>query len=148
MRDDDISLEEIGEMHPSTPDAGAPVFQAKTPEGSFVNFAFLEEDVATVRFFDVKSEKKGDFSRLMDNVLVHFMNGSPTDVVFANVITSWLAGRDLDDVVDGFDRQTVEAVRGLERETNTTNWSGPGTRTGGTHDWTHNLRERNGAGPA
>jgi len=112
MRDDDVSLDEIGEMDPRTKDAGAPVFQAKTPEGSFVNFAFLEHDVAKVRFFDVQSEKKGDFSRLMDNVLVHFMNGSPTKVVFANVITSWLAGRDLDDVVDGFDRRTVEAVRG------------------------------------
>lgn len=91
MRDDDISLEEIGEMDPSTPDAGAPVFHAKTPEGSFVNFAFLETDDAQVRFFDVQSEKKGDF---------------------ANVITEWLAGRDLDVVLDGFDRRTVEAQRG------------------------------------
>lgn len=112
MRDDDVSLEEIGEMHPNTADAGAPVFQAKTPEGSFVNFAFLETDDAQVRVFDVMSEKKGDFSRLMDNVLVHFMNGKRTKVVFANVVTRWLAGRDLDDVVDGFDRRTVEAVRG------------------------------------
>ena len=94
--------------------AGTPVFQVENSAGSFVAVAFLPNSVeeADCRVFHVGSVQKGDMTRLLNEVAYRWFNGRPIEVVFANVVTEWLDGRDLDAVLSGFERATVVAAEG------------------------------------
>lgn len=102
----------VGEFHPDAEGAGTPVFEAKTENGSYLTFAFLPDDVddAYMRVFHVNSYVPGEFSFLMDRILSHYQGADPEpkEVVFTNVVTEWLDGANLDDVVRGFEERTVE----------------------------------------
>jgi len=110
-RPTNVEVEEVGTMEQDSAAPGTPVFQVECQHGSFLAVAFLPDDVeeADARVFHVGSVRKGDMTRLLNEVAFRWYNGRPIEVVFANVITEWLDGQDLDDVLVGFDRETVEA---------------------------------------
>jgi len=107
-----VEVEEVGEFGPDSAAPGTPVFQVENGKGSFLTVAFLPDEVesADCRVFHVGSVSRGDMKRLMNEVAYRWYNGRPIGVVFANVVTEWLDGRDLDTVLTGFDRETVEEV--------------------------------------
>jgi hypothetical protein len=113
-RPTNVEVEEVGTMEQDSAAPGTPVFQVENQHGSFLAVAFLPDDVeaADARVFHVGSVRKGDMTRLLNEVAFRWYNGRPIEVVFANVVTEWLDGRDLDDVLSGFDRLTVEADYG------------------------------------
>jgi hypothetical protein len=113
-RPTNVEVEEVGTMEQDSAAPGTPVFRVENHHGSFLAVAFLPDDVeeADARVFHVGSVRKGDMTRLLNEVAFRWYNGRPIAVVFANVVTEWLDGRDLDDVLSGFDRETVEAENG------------------------------------
>lgn len=115
-----VEVEEEGEFAPDSAAPGTPVFRVTNGEGSFVVVAFLPDDIEEfdARVFHVGSVRRGDFKRLMNEVAYRWFNGAAISVVFSNVITEWLDGRDLDKVLTGFERQAVDADYGpFEGET-------------------------------
>lgn len=113
---DGIHLYGVGEFAPDSVAPGTPVFLMETEAGSYITFAFLpdEAESAYMRVFHAHSEERGEFRRLMDKALSHFQGAEkePKEVVFANVVSEMLPGRDLEDVLDGFERFTVEVEYG------------------------------------
>ncbi len=109
-----VEVEEVGEFDPDSAAPGTPVFQVENRKGSFVAVAFLPDEIeeADARVFHVGAVARGDMTRLLNEVAYRWYNGRPIEVVFANVVTEWLDGRDLDAVLSGFERETVEAERG------------------------------------
>jgi len=109
-----VEVEEVGEFGPDSAAPGTPVFQVENTHGSFLAVAFLPNEVeeADARVFHVGSVRKGDMTRLLNEVAYRWYNGRPIAVVFANVVTEWLDGRDLDAVLSGFERATVTAENG------------------------------------
>lgn len=109
-----VEVEEVGEFAQDSVSPGTPVFQVENRKGSFVVVAFLPDEVeeADARVYHVGSVRKGDMTRLLNEVAYRWYNGRAIEVVFANVVTEWLDGRDLDDVLSGFERATVEAENG------------------------------------
>jgi hypothetical protein len=109
-----VEVEEVGTFEEDSAAPGTPVFQVENEKGSFLAVAFLPDDVeeSDARVFHVGSVQKGDMTRLLNEVAYRWYNGRPIEVVFANVVTEWLDGRDLDSVLSGFERETVEAEAG------------------------------------
>lgn len=106
-----IEVEEIAEMEPDSEEAGIPVFKATHRSGSYLTFAFLRS-IEGVAVYHVHSEQRGDFRRLMDRVVRQFCANNPTQVTFFNVVSELLPGRDLRDVVEGFEEETRVAHEG------------------------------------
>lgn len=109
-----VEVEEVGEFDPESVAPGTPVFQVENQHGSFVTVAFLPDSVeaADARVFHVGSVRRGDMTRLLNEVAYRWYNGRAIEVVFTNVVTEWLDGRDLDAVLSGFERTTTEADYG------------------------------------
>lgn len=106
-----IEVEEIAEMEPESKESGIPVFKATTRAGSYLTLAFLRS-VEGMAVYHVDSKQHGDFKRLMDAVLAKFEANNPTQVTFFNVVTELMGGKDPDDVLHGFERETREAKEG------------------------------------
>lgn len=106
-----IEVEEIAEMEPDSAEAGIPIFKATTRTGSYLTFAFLRSHEG-MAVYHVRSHQHGDFKRLMDAVLSQFQSDDATHVTFFNIVTELMGGRDLDDVLHGFEREMWTAEEG------------------------------------
>jgi len=107
-----IEVEEVGEMDPESQEAGVPVFKAETRAGSYITFAFLTS-VDGMSVYHVDSQRYGDFKRLMDAMCAKFHPGTDkVHVTFFNVVSELMAGKDLDDVLKGFEREERVANEG------------------------------------
>lgn len=113
---EDIRLRGVGEFDPESVAPETPVFLMETDGGSYITFAFLPDEVESpyMRVFHAHSEERGEFRRLMDKALSHFQGSEkePKEVVFANVVSEMLPGPNLEDRLDGFERESAEVVRG------------------------------------
>lgn len=106
-----IEFEEIAEMEPDSAEAGIPVFRATTSAGSYITFAFLRSTEG-MAVYHVDSRRYGDFKRLMDATLAKFCGHEETQITFFNVVTEFMGGKDLDDVLIGFEREERVAEEG------------------------------------
>lgn len=106
-----IEVEEIAEMEPDSKEAGIPIFKAETNAGSYLTFAFLRSTEG-MAVYHVESRRYGDFKRLMDAALAQFCGNTETKITFFNVVTELMGGKDLDDVLIGFEREERVAEEG------------------------------------
>lgn len=106
-----ITIEEIGQMDDESQEAGIPVFEARTVADSYMKFAFLES-FPGLTVYHIESNRYGDMKRLMNKVVDQFQAGEDTEITFINVITERLPGKNLDEVLTGFEWETWEAQEG------------------------------------
>lgn len=106
-----VEIGEIAQMEPESEEAGKPVFMARLGQRSYITFAFLDSwDGITV--YHAESHRKGRMAALLDAVCKRFMNSKPTQITFANVVSEWTEGRDLRNVLKGFEEETRVAEEG------------------------------------
>jgi len=111
VREGPVEIAEIAQMQPESEEAGKPVFMARLGERDYITFAFLDSwDGITV--YHAESHRKGRMAALLDAVLKRFMNSNATQVTFANVVSEWTQGRDLRNVLKGFEEETRVAEEG------------------------------------
>jgi len=106
-----VEIGEIAQMAPDSAEDGKPIFMARLGERSYITFAFIDAwEGLTV--YHAESHRKGRMAALLDAVLKRFMNSQPTQVTFANVVSEWTPGRDLRNVLKGFEEETRVADEG------------------------------------